>query len=72
MLRALRAATPRNLLPSGRLFARRLKCSFCGRGADEVRRLVSGPSVYICDTCIAACVDVLKAHAGDEPDGTAH
>ena len=42
----------------------RLRCSFCRRSAEDVERLVSGTSAYICDTCIAACVAVLERHGG--------
>lgn len=35
-------------------------CSFCGKSEHQVHRLVEGPGVYICDECIALCVDVLK------------
>jgi ClpX C4-type zinc finger len=42
----------------------RLRCSFCRRSADEVERLVSGASAYICDACIAECVAVLEKHGG--------
>jgi hypothetical protein len=34
---------------------KQLKCSFCGKPQDQVRRLVAGPSVYICDECIELC-----------------
>jgi ATP-dependent Clp protease ATP-binding subunit ClpX len=43
---------------------RRLRCSFCGRDASQVERLVAGPSVYICDSCIKTCVEVLDQHGG--------
>ena len=36
---------------------KQLKCSFCGKPQDQVRRLVAGPSVYICDECIELCQD---------------
>ena len=36
-----------------------LRCSFCGRGQDEVTKLISGPSVYICNECIALCNEIL-------------
>lgn len=36
-------------------------CSFCGKGQDEVTRLVEGPGVYICDTCIEFCNSLLFA-----------
>ncbi len=37
-----------------------LKCSFCGKPQDQVRRLIAGPGVYICDDCISICQDILK------------
>ena len=37
-----------------------IRCSFCGRGQDEVARLVSGPSVYICSECVKLCNDILE------------
>ncbi len=37
-----------------------IKCSFCGRGQDEVSKLVSGPNVYICNECIKLCNDILE------------
>jgi ATP-dependent Clp protease ATP-binding subunit ClpX len=46
-----------------------LRCSFCGRSAADVERLVAGASGYICDTCIAACVAVLDEHGGAPPAG---
>lgn len=39
---------------SGHLF-----CSFCGKSQDEVRKLIAGPSVYICDECIELCNDII-------------
>jgi ATP-dependent Clp protease ATP-binding subunit ClpX len=36
-----------------------IRCSFCGRGQEEVARLVSGPSVYICSECVRLCNDIL-------------
>lgn len=35
-------------------------CSFCGKGQEEVRRLINGPGVAICDECVAVCSDMLK------------
>ena len=43
-----------------------IKCSFCGRGQDEVTKLVSGPSVYICNECIKLCNDILEEEMGRE------
>ena len=34
-------------------------CSFCGKGQDEVNRLIEGPGVYICDNCIEFCNSLL-------------
>ncbi|MCK4548529.1 MAG: ATP-dependent Clp protease ATP-binding subunit ClpX [Candidatus Krumholzibacteria bacterium] len=39
---------------------RAIKCSFCGRGQDEVAKLVSGPSVYICNECIRLCNEIIE------------
>ena len=39
---------------------RAIKCSFCGRGQNEVAKLVSGPNVYICNECIRLCNDILE------------
>ena len=39
---------------------KQLKCSFCGKTQDQVRRLVAGPGVYICDECISLCEDILR------------
>lgn len=36
-------------------------CSFCGKSADDVRKLVAGPSVFICDECVDLCSDVLSS-----------
>jgi ATP-dependent Clp protease ATP-binding subunit ClpX len=36
-----------------------LRCSFCGKSKDSVRRFISGPSVYICNECVALCNDIL-------------
>ena len=42
-------------------------CSFCGKGQDEVKRLIAGPGVYICDECIELCYD-LVTEENDEFD----
>ncbi|GHU67315.1 ATP-dependent Clp protease ATP-binding subunit ClpX [Clostridia bacterium] len=39
---------------------KQLKCSFCGKSQDEVKRLVAGPNVYICNDCIELCIDILR------------
>ena len=37
-----------------------IRCSFCGKTQNEVKRLISGPNVYICDECINVCMDILE------------
>lgn len=39
---------------------RTLRCSFCGKPQDQVRRLVAGPNVYICDECINLCQEIIE------------
>lgn len=39
---------------------KQLRCSFCGKTQDQVRRLVAGPGVYICDECIELCNDIIR------------
>jgi len=37
-----------------------LKCSFCGKGQKEVRKLIAGPTVYICDECVNLCNEIMS------------
>ena len=37
-----------------------LKCSFCGHTQKQVRKLIAGPGVYICDECVTLCIDILE------------
>ena len=37
-----------------------LYCSFCGKNQNEVRKLIAGPTVYICDECVDLCTDIIK------------
>lgn len=37
-----------------------LKCSFCGKGQKEVRKLIAGPTVYICDECVGLCNEIMS------------
>ncbi len=39
---------------------RQLKCSFCGKPQDRVRRLIAGPDVYICDECVELCQEIIE------------
>ena len=37
-----------------------LFCSFCGKSQHEVRKLIAGPTVFICDECVELCMDIIK------------
>lgn len=39
---------------------KQLRCSFCGKSQDQVRRLIAGPNVYICDECIELCSEIIE------------
>ena len=45
----------------------KLYCSFCGKSQDQVRKLIAGPRVYICDECIQLCNEILEEELGREP-----
>ena len=45
-----------------------LKCSFCGKGQEEVRKLVAGPGVYICDECIDLCLEIVDEELAQQGD----
>ena len=49
-----------------------LFCSFCGKNQNEVRRLIAGPSVYICDECVDLCNDIIseETQAPDDQEST--
>ena len=38
-----------------------IKCSFCGKPQDQAKKLVAGPGVYICDSCIGLCLEIMKS-----------
>jgi hypothetical protein len=40
-----------------------LQCSFCRKNQDDVRKLIAGPTVFICDECVQICVDIIKQDA---------
>ena len=42
----------------------KLKCSFCGKTQQQVRKLIAGPNVYICDQCIELCSEILDEELG--------
>jgi len=45
-----------------------LYCSFCGKSQDEVRKLIAGPSVYVCDECVELCNDIIKEELEGDSD----
>ncbi len=52
-------------------FDAHLKCSFCGKSQDQVRKLIAGPGVYICDECIDLCNEILDEELVDAHGGSA-
>ncbi len=44
-----------------------LYCSFCGKSQHEVKKLIAGPSVFICDECIDLCTDIIQEEIAKEP-----
>jgi len=47
---------------------KQLKCSFCGKTQDQVKRLVAGPGVYICDECIELCQEIINEEFEEDID----
>ena len=47
-----------------------LKCSFCGKYQDQVKRLIAGPGVYICDECIELCNEIISEELDEETEET--
>ncbi|MDD3315530.1 MAG: AAA family ATPase, partial [Syntrophaceticus sp.] len=45
-----------------------LKCSFCGKLQDQVKKLVAGPGVYICDECIELCNEIIEEELGEDTE----
>lgn len=45
-----------------------LRCSFCGHTGDEVRKLVAGPNVYICDECVEVCQNIIDEELGQSDE----
>tara|TARA_Y100001935_G_scaffold254406_1_gene263365 strand:+ start:289 stop:1536 length:1248 start_codon:yes stop_codon:yes gene_type:complete len=46
----------------------KLSCTFCGKGQEDVRKLIAGPSVYICDECVDLCNDIIEEEVKSEDD----
>lgn len=51
-----------------------LYCSFCGKSQHEVKKLIAGPSVFVCDECVDLCNDIIREEIGDtaEAGGMSH
>ena len=49
-----------------------LYCSFCGKSQHEVRKLIAGPSVFICDECVELCNDIIREEIQEETVGNGH
>jgi len=45
-----------------------MSCSFCGKRRHEVRRLIAGPTVFICNECVGLCVEILRGEGEQSPD----
>ncbi|MBO9705373.1 MAG: ATP-dependent Clp protease ATP-binding subunit ClpX, partial [Arthrobacter sp.] len=45
-----------------------LKCSFCGKSQKQVRKLIAGPGVYICDECIELCNEIIEEELAEVKD----
>ncbi|MCR4716504.1 MAG: ATP-dependent Clp protease ATP-binding subunit ClpX [Lachnospiraceae bacterium] len=50
----------------GRDDRKALRCSFCNKSQDQVRKLIAGPNVYICDECIAVCSEIIEEEFVDD------
>ncbi|MBM4128977.1 MAG: ATP-dependent Clp protease ATP-binding subunit ClpX [Nitrospira sp.] len=46
-----------------------LKCSFCGKGHDEIKKLIAGPAVYICNECVTLCNEIIADSFKTEGEG---
>ncbi|QEY58957.1 ATP-dependent Clp protease ATP-binding subunit ClpX [Pseudomonas sp. C27(2019)] len=58
---------------SGEDKSKLLYCSFCGKSQHEVRKLIAGPSVFICDECVDLCNDIIREEVEElESDSAAH
>jgi ATP-dependent Clp protease ATP-binding subunit ClpX len=55
-------------MPATKNYDSHLKCSFCGKSQEQVRKLIAGPGVYICDECVELCNEILDEELLD-PNG---
>ena len=44
-----------------------LRCSFCNKSQRDVRKLIAGPQVHICDECVGSCITIIKEDTASEP-----
>lgn len=49
----------------GRTSGKTLYCSFCGKSQHDVKKLIAGPSVYVCNECVELCNDIIREEVGD-------
>ncbi|GAB2883591.1 ATP-dependent Clp protease ATP-binding subunit ClpX [Microbulbifer echini] len=54
---------------SGEDSGKLLYCSFCGKSQQEVRKLIAGPSVFICDECVELCTDIIREEVQETAEG---
>ena len=47
---------------------RPVRCSFCGKSQDDVKRIITGNNVFICDECVRLCVSILDDDLGNEAE----
>lgn len=47
---------------------RNVKCSFCGKSQDSVKKIIAGPGVYICDECINVCQEIIEDEFYEEDE----
>lgn len=47
-----------------------LYCSFCGKSQNEVKKLIAGPSVFVCDECVELCNDIIREEKQDAPESS--
>jgi len=47
-----------------------LYCSFCGKSQHEVRKLIAGPSVFVCDECVELCNDIIREELEEKAEKT--
>ena len=45
-----------------------IKCSFCGKAQENVKKIVAGPGVYICDECISICKSIVDEDISDDEE----